>query len=360
MPSASNTSGFPDFYPQDVRLSPQAFVLGGSNSFALRRESLELEERIIIGFQVTAAAATLNTPDGAPAILKSVLLTGSSGQGGSINPVNLLSGADLFEYAQPAYGALPPIETTAGTPATLSTGFYRFEIPINHVQWSLPEPLRYMTALKAYEMSDLTLQLNWAAQSDIDSNATPLFAISNAFVQVIQKQVYRETVPTEISNATPNFWAKQLFEVKQYDSSIVTNPTFLLELSAGGLYQSIMMRAYASTTAKQVFVGASGAAGPIVSGTNQDNITLNDLSTRIKKATSALSLRAENLRYYLDNLVPGNAAFLFNRSGIASAMFDTGQINKTTANIQLITNVITPAAGGKIRLVTERIFPAIG
>lgn len=360
MASASNTSGFPDFYPQDVRLSSQAFTLGNSNSFALRRESLELEERIIVAFQVTGAPATLNTPDGPPAILKSVLLTGSSGQGGSINPVNLLSGADLYEYAQVAYGALPPIETTATTPANFTTGFYRFEIPINHVQWSLPEPLRYMTCLKAYEMSDLTLQLNWASQNDIDSNVTPTFVIANASVQVIQKQVYRETIPTEFANAVPSVWAKQLYEVKQYDSSLTTNPTFLLELSAGGLYQAIMMRAYASTTVKQLTTGAGGAAGPIVSGTNQDNITLNDLSTRIKKATSFGSLRAENLRYYLDSLVTGNAAFLFNRSGIASNMFDTGQINKTTANIQLITNVITPGTGGKIRLVTERIFPGIG
>lgn len=360
MASPSNTSGFPDFYPQDIRLSPQSFTLGSSNSFALRRESLELEERIIIGFQVTGAPATLANPDGPAALLKSVLLTGSSGQGGSVNPVNLLSGADLYEYAQCSYGSLPPIETTATTPANLSTGYYRFEIPISHVQWSLPEPLRYMTCLKAYEMSDLTLQLNWASQTDLDSNGSPTFAISNGFVQVIQKQVYRETVPTEIANASPNFWAKQLYEVKQYDTALTTNPTFLLELSAGGLYQAILLRSYASGTTKQIITGTAGAAGPIVSGTNQDNITLNDLSTRIKQATSLASLRSQNLRFYLDSLVTGNAAFLFNRSGIASAMFDTGQINKTTANIQLITNIITPSSGGKIRLVTERIFPGIG
>lgn len=327
------------FYKMDLRTGANPFTLGGTTAIQLNRDSLLEGIRIIITGTIATAAATASI-EGLPALLQSITLRGSS-SGTNYQPINSLSGPDLYELHQFRRGAVPVADGALG-----STGFFRIEIPITFRQWWFQGTDSYRTCLPAFQMSDLTLTMVAATQAQVDTNGTPTFALTSASIYVIQEESYRESVPKDFEN--PAIYLQELFEVTQWDVQLVTNPNFIFEIPAGGLYSYLLLRSFSAANVKQ----ADSGSAPFTNGSTQQ-ITLYDLAKRVKKDCSFMDLRGSNINDVVDTPIVGNACFVYGHE--QNQLFDTTTLNKTTANVNMNAN-ITTATGSKVRIVRNRIF----
>lgn len=330
----------PILYRQKLRQQPQAFVLGGGAiTFNIPRESVVDEIRIILYGVVNAAATGINI-DGTPSMIASVTVRGSVAGGDELQPVAGLTGADLYELAQWQRGALPRVAgnlTTAGA-------IYRLDLPIYFREFFCSNELKnLLPAIPALNMSDLTVTIIPAALATVDSNSALTFTSCNIAVEVYQ--YYRATIPANMQ------FIRGTYEVTE-DNGIVTSVQREVKLPSGGFYGFLGMRSYQAANVKQTDLGATAAA-PITEPT-VGGITLYDLSQFVKAKTSFQNLRDDNLMQIVDNLVAGNSAFLFNRTGEAG-LFQTGDIGNALNNV-VVQYDATAAANSRVRFVYRRLF----
>lgn len=331
----------PLFYSSTIRSADvRPFTLGGQQiSFDLPRESvIEAIDIIIEGTVSTAASGggANASVEGLPALIQQVQVRGSLAGSGEVLPVSSCSGPDLYEIAQFQRGVLSPL---VGSLA--STGFFRVVIPVYFRQFFLGDKYTNLrTALPAFAMSSLSVNLTTATQAQVDLGGTPTFAISNANAWIRVHQCYRDSVPQDFA------FIRSFTEVVE-DASIQTQSPRVQYFPASNDYALILVRSFSGANAKQSDTGSA----PFTNGANQ-YINLYDLNRRQKKGTSFQDLRAENLGYTVDPLVTGNACFVFNRG--AESLFQTGEIMKAQTSIVAEYNS-TAASGSKIRWVYQRI-----
>jgi hypothetical protein len=320
---------------QTIPVSEQTLSLGSNLVFALPRESL-IEGIDLVLEGTVSTVATTPPVEGLPALCKSLTLRGSIAGGATVEPLVSITGPDLFEIGQFHRGSLPPL--IGGLNAT---GFFRLTLPIDFRENFFSTEIKsLMTALPAYAMSDLTLSVQIASQSELGGGLV-LGGTPKAYVNV--RQFYRNTIPDGIP------FIRSLYEVLE-DNNIVTNPTREIKLPSGGAYSLLLLRSFSGANAKQ----ANNGTAPITNAPSvASGITIYDLSRFIKQQTDFLTERARNLAYVLDNLVDGNVCFVWNRG--ENNLFQTGQLGRALNNVLIQYNA-TAAAGSKVRFVWRRIL----
>jgi hypothetical protein len=322
---------------QIIPIGKQSATLGGAAvSFQIPRESL-IDKMVLYAEGVFSAAAATAAAEGLAKLVKSVSLSGSLA-GGRIEPIAGLDGPELSEFSQIHCRSLAP---TIG--ALTSAAAFRVEIPLHFRNYGFSsEAKNLLTALPAWQMSDLTMNVTPASQADCDVHATPTLAASALKFGVEVHQYFRETVPDNIVTIRSTL-------ERSLDNNPATESPHEVKLPSGGDYDSILLRAFAGANTRQT---DAGTTGPI---TNPDGyIRLFELSRTTKFDTNYHGLRSENLRRLLDSLVTGNAAFLFGLDGEAQ-LFQTGAIGQALNNV-LIQYQSTNISGGKVDFVYRRIF----
>lgn len=327
---------YPLFYKQVVPAPDQLSVtLGGGGSIGIPRDSVVERIDIVVEGSITTAAATAAV-EGLPRLLESVSLRGSARSAGQILPITQLRGDDLYELAQFKRGALTPIDGALG-----STGFFRFVIPIHLRNYFLGNEIDNMrTALPAYDMSEFSLALKFASQAALDVNVSPTFVLGTTTCYLRIHQCYPGTQPADM------VYLRATQEVS-VDDAITTGTTRQFALPAGGDYSLILARSFSGANAKQ----ANSGSAPYTTGAAQV-IRVYDRNRFIKKESSFLDLRAENIDYTMDALVTGNAAIVYNRG--KDLLFQTSGLDKSQSDIRIEANQ-TAATGAKIRYIYERI-----
>ena len=327
----------PIFYDQIVPVSSQTFALGGNRYvFNLPRESV-IEKINLYVEGVVGTAATAAAIEGLSKLISSVTVRGSLSGQPELVPISGLSGPDLFEAAVAHSGVLPQ---TIG--ALNATGKFRVNIPLYfREQFFGDEPTNLLTAIPAFQMSDLTLTVVSETLANVDLNS--VLALSSAVIGLEIEQSYRDTIPAGIQ------FIRGQFEVLE-DNNIVTQTTREVKLPSGGDYTFLLMRAYSAANAKQL--DSSTTPAPL----NQPGtIKLYDLSRFTKIETDFLKLRARNLQQTVDDtLTAGNAFIAYNRSG-PSGIFQTGQAGIALNNITVVYDAVA-AANSKVRFVYRRLF----
>jgi hypothetical protein len=224
-----------------------------------------------------------------------------------------------------------------------TTGFFRVVIPVYFRQYFFGDKYSNLrTALPAFAMSSLSVNLTTATQAQVDLGGSPTLGIINAHCWIRVHQCYRDSVPQDFA------FIRSFTEVIE-DANIQTQSPRVQYFPASSDYALILIRSFNSSNSKQ---GDGLSIGtPFANGPNQ-YLNLYDLNRRQKVGTSFLDLRASNLGHTVDPLVPGNACFVFNRG--AENLFQTGEINRAQTSIIAEYNA-TANAGAKIRWVYQRI-----
>ena len=331
----------PNLYPQQLPVQAQTFALGGNNiTFDIPRESVIDRMDVWVSGIIGTGAATAAI-EGLSRLVNRIDLRGSLSGQPELVPISGLTGPDMFEIAQFQSNALPFAKGALGTAA-----FFYVNIPLFFREnFFGNEQLNILPSIPAYQMSDLTLNIQTALQSQVDVNTTPTFALTSATCGVNVYQCYRDTIPGNLQ------FIRGQFEVIQ-DDSVQTNSTREVKFPSGGDYSLLLARSFLSANAKQTDATASGT-GPLTSETG--TIKLYDLSRFTKMETSFGKIRAMNQHQTIDDtLVDGNAAFVFNRG--PTNLFQTGKAGVALNNILMQYDASTPAAGGKIRFVYRRLF----
>lgn len=323
---------------QVIPVSAQTFTVGGSPlTFNIPRESVIEKISVAVEGNISTGAATAAV-DGLPALLQSLSVTGSL-MNGRFEPIVALSGPDLYEAGQFHRGTLPHNFGALG-----STGRFRVEIPLYFREYFWGDEMKnLLPAIPAWQMSELTLTVTPATQAQIDSNATPTFAVSaGATVQVEVHQYFRESVPADMK------FLRGTWEL-QIDPVATSASPYEVRLPAGGDYTQILLRAFSGANTRQA---QTGTAGPLTYPNGY--IRLFELSRTVKIDTEPGKLRAQNLEIVVDTLVAGNYCLSFNRFG-PNQVFQTGAIGQALNNLTMHLNTTT-GSGNSIRFVSRRIF----
>jgi hypothetical protein len=344
------------FVPNEIRApqSPQAFTLGGNTvSFQLDKSSIIPQLNLVIEGTI-ATAATTPYVGGLAGLAQNVRVQFTA-PGLNHTPVNGLNGDDLTEIYQFKTGQLPRVEG-----ALNATGYFKVYIPIEFKQNFFPNGKittgatgsqttvypKYANSLPANACSDITLSFQSASQAQMDSGNTLVISSCNVFVQ--------QEIPDPTTIPAPFQYVKSAYELTVINAQIVTGTQQQINISAGGRYTLMLMRAFSGVNTKQ----ADGTGVPFTDGPQQQ-IQLLDLLRRVKYDTSFNWLRNENAEAvtynanYSSPLVPGNAAFVFNRA--LNESFNTAGLSNTTNQVPIMCN-FTAGGGASIRIVTERYW----
>jgi hypothetical protein len=213
----------------------------------------------------------------------------------------------------------------------------------------MPGYMQFFNCLQAYRFSDLSLQVTTANNNEIDVGTNTLtFTTLSAYV--IQEQVFRESVP----NPFPYVRSEQAF----LQQSVSATGDLEIRLPAGGYYSRILARAFSTGYAggtlgvKQADTTAFASSAPFDTSPGT-YITLFDLNRRIKYDVDFYTIREKNLTEVLDTLVTGN--WFFNFDGGTDALFWTGEIEKSEANV-ILKCLLRTGTNAFIRFVYERYF----
>lgn len=328
-----------NFIRQILQRETQTLTLAGSTlSWDLQRSSIIkciwLELECVIG---TVAATP--TVEGIFNLIKSVTLQGTL-DGQNYTPINNLTGKDLYDMYQAQTGNLPlVIGSGLG-----STGYNRIRVPLcfDQKRWGA---LRYVTALRARDCSDLNLQITPANQADVDVNGTPTLVLTSCNITVFQDQFDVYSIPAKYPTL------KMLNSFKEY-TNIASQSQAEHQLPAGGLYSFIVLKSYASVNAKQSPATTPASAAPILT-IQGSSINLYDLNQQVKQKITFPTLIEDNIDDVVDTLVTGNAMFLFNRG--TNDLFYTGAIEKAESYVNIRLDLVA-ATGSKVRYVYQRIF----
>lgn len=294
---------------------------------------------VFLTFTSTGAIATA-TADGLLNLLKRVTLQISDGSENR-NCVDM-SGRALIELAAMYTGALERNNALA-LGATAATS-YTIAYPIfcNLPQLSDPIGSRLLLPAPGFN-ADPVLTLYLASQADIDSNASPTFAISGGVT--VDVLVQKREVPAGYKT-----WSWELMEsTKSFPSTLAAQRT---ELQIPGAYTMLMLRTYTSATARGDISISGGEFRLQLLGNVQHRFkpsqlqAINDHSffpnTYTKYFTGL---------YALDFLsdYPGNTVYDL------AGLLETNPLKDTGARLELIQD-ITGGAAVTQNIVSHRIF----
>lgn len=325
-----------DFSPVTTGLA-----LGAQTTFQITRE-FHLESLWLrVDVTPSAAMATANA-DALQAIVNRVQLQISDGA--RTRNVIDCSGPGLLEYAfEINSGWDRNTSTNFGTnPASGQKTFY-YPIFCSHPQIEDPVGSTLLLPLPRYN-SNPTLLVQFASQTQMDTNATPTFAVSALQCSLIinRRQVNRANWPTldwelaEISVPYPNTGNSQLYE-----------------LQIPGSYTGILMRDYQGLGTRAFIETAGGENKLQLLGTVirrfrcQDVQAENDISARLNAAT----WNNPAAQTYLDFVSDKTGE----TGGDMGSVLDANILSASGARIQLLQD-ITGGSNFQRKYVTHRIF----
>lgn len=199
---------------------------------------------------ITGAIATA-TADGLLGILKTVQLTvnlpGSGNQARNYDVLPSVSGRGLLEFFYRMGGNLDISTWTAKDKTT--TGAFEIVYPIYFAPPRTNDPIASLFALPApLALQDIQLNLQFAAQADVDSNVSPTFAISAGLSY--QVLVQGRNIPLTDSKGNIVFNTLQHSIVETPLIYTAAQPKAEFDFPNQTSFAAMLLRCYTSATAR--------------------------------------------------------------------------------------------------------------
>jgi len=330
-------------FPKRQDYTPtQTWVLGQTVTFELTRE-FHIESIYLEVDMVDNVAAQTAQADGLTGIVQRVQVGVSDGAQNR-NVVDI-TGAGLLELELNTVGTLDAATTTLFRANTATGGTITY--PIRFVHPQLTDPVGSVLLLPAPRFnSNPVVTVRFATQAQMDSGATPAFAVTTGTVRliIVRRQVTRSNFPTfntelsELSTAYPT-----------------TGNAQLQELQIPGSYTGILIRDYASLTSRAFIETAGGENKLQLLGTVlrrfrcQDILRENQRSmvNLIGTGVPTILSGAAYLDFLSDKLGQG--------AGDLGSVLDANILQASGARVQLLQD-ITGRSNIKRNLVTHRIY----
>jgi len=332
-------------YRKNFEATDSTQALGGSYRRTLTREYHVSKMFIEFAFTVGTVAATMNA-DGLLALVKRVQLQISDGT--QTRNVVDATGSGLIELALNQIGGLD--RGTLNALGKNATGAYTIRVPIlcEHPQLQDPLGSRLILPFPRFN-SDPVLNVQFASQTEIDTNVSPTFALTgNISVRVI-------VIRSEVSVPSFDTLDWEIAEVNQPYTASGAGQTY--EFQPVGSYTGILMRCYQSLTARGNVLTVPGEArlqlfqNVIRRFTLADIEFENDYSKYGQTLISGQNIGLIQGSYYMD--------FLTDKAGESvdelGSVLDANMLSGSGARIQLVADV-NGGANVSIRYLTHRIF----
>lgn len=325
----------------DFTPTQSGLALGQTIQFQLTREFHVEALWLKVVVTPSAAMATANA-DALQNIVQRVQLQISDGAR-TRNVVDV-SGAALLDFAYETAGGFDRnTSTNFGTNPSSGAKTLFYPIYCSHPQVEDPIGSVFLLPFPRYNTNPV-LQVQFSTQAQMDTNATPTFAVSamTASVVIMRRQVNRPNWPTVD-------W--ELAEITQ--SYPTTGNSQLYELQIPGSYTGILLRDYTDLNTR-AFIETSGGENKL------------QLLGTVLRRFQCLSVQAEN--DVSANLFPatwnnpaGNAYLDFisdktgETSGDLGSVLDANILAASGARLQLLQD-ITGGTNVKRSYVTHRVF----
>jgi hypothetical protein len=325
---------------QDFTPTQSGLALGQTVRFEITREFHVEAIYIVVAATVSAVMATANA-DALQAIVNLVQVQVSDGAQNR-NVVDV-SGPALLELANQWIGGLD--RNTASFIGNNTTGAKTLVYPVFFAHPQLSDPVGSVLLLPAPRFnSNPVVSVTFATQVQMDTNATPTFAVSalSAYCIIVRRQVNRPKFPV---------FNTELAELEVSYAS--TGNAQLYELQIPGSYTGILFRDYTSATARGSIQTAAGENRLQLLGTVlrryrvEDLQTENDYSVRLYPATWSQFSGS----FYLDFLSDKNGEV----AGDLGSVLDANILQASGSRLQLLQD-ITGGTNVKRKYVTHRIF----
>lgn len=327
----------------------QTGALGATLRFPLPRDFPREAFIIKLTVVVATTAATL-AAERAAGLLNRVRLTANDG--GQQRTIVDCDGLALLERAL-NYGMLPDNDTAVAIGGTLGAATYNISFPFYYAPPSMGTPTRDMLLQNFPRFnSDPTLEITLATQAQIDTNATPTFALTGTITVTVTELKRQVAIPD---------WLFVNTEFMQQETPFASTVTdYAYNLPVPGYHTMVGMRPYSSTSALSSAI-VTGFVRLQTLGTIQVNCTFDDL-TRINKRSIPAGAHAAAADLLAESLLSVNRAFIdflstTQEEGIINldSLLDTNPFNQLGTGPQLRLNV-TGDSDNKIVFLHERIF----
>lgn len=330
-------------FPKRTDYTPtqSSLALGSTIRFEITREFHVEALYLVVVATPSGAMATANA-DALQAIVNRVQLQVSDGAQNR-NVVDV-SGPALLELANQWIGGLDR-DTATNVGTNPSSGAKTLIYPIWFAHPQLADPIGSVLLLPVPRFnSNPVLSVTFATQAQMDTNATPTFAVSalTAHLVIVRRQVNRPNFPTfntelaELEVAYPTTGNSQLYE-----------------LQIPGSYTGILFRDYASLTSRSSIQTSGGEnrlqlLGTVIRRFRMEHLAAeNDYSVRLYPATWNNFAGS----FYLDFLSDKNGEV----AGDLGSVLDSNILQASGSRLQLLQD-ITGGSNIKRKYVTHRIF----
>jgi hypothetical protein len=326
---------------QDFTPTQTGLALGQQIRFEITREFHIEAIYLVVVATPSAAMATANA-DALQAIVNRVQVQVSDGAQNR-NVVDV-SGPALLELSSEWIGGLDR-DTAANVGTNPASGAKTLIYPIWFTHPQLADPVGSVLLLPAPRYNtNPVVSVTFATQTQMDTNATPTFAVSalTAYCIIIRRQVNRVNFPT---------FNTELAELEV--SYATTGNAQLYELQIPGSYTGILLRDYTSLTARGSIQTSGGEnrlqlLGTVIRRFRVENLVAeNDYSLRLYPATWNNFTGS----YYLDFLSDKNGEV----AGDLGSVLDANILQASGSRLQLLQD-ITGGSNVKRKYVTHRIF----
>jgi len=326
---------------QDFTSTQTGLALGQTIRFELTRE-FHIEAVFLYVVATPSAAMATANADNLQAIVNRVQVQVSDGAQNR-NVVDC-SGPALLELALQWQGGLDR-NTAANVGTNPSSGAKTLIYPIWFAHPQLADPVGSVLLLPAPRFnSNPVVSVTFATQAQMDTNATPTFAVSalTAKLIIIRRQVNRPKFPifnTELAELSVTY--------------ATTGNAQLYELQIPGSYTGILLRDFTSLTARATIQTAGGEnrlqlLGTVIRRFDTNDLTAeNDLSLRLYPAT----WNQISGSFYMDFLSDKVGEV----SGDLGSVLDANILQASGSRLQLLQD-ITGGTNVVRKYVTHRIF----
>ena len=325
---------------QDFTPTQSSLALGQTIRFELTREFHYEALYLVVNATVSGAMATANA-DALQNLVQRVQVTVSDGAQNR-NVIDV-SGSALLELASQWIGGLD--RNTASLIGNNTTGAKILIYPIFFVHPQLSDPVGSVLLLPAPRFNtNPVVSVLFSTQAQMDTNATPTFAVSalSAYIIQIKRQVNRPKFPT---------FNTELAELEQTYST--TGNSQLYELQIPGSYTGVLFRDYQSATTRGTIQVAAGENRLQLLGTVLRRFRVEDLQAENDYSLNLYPATWTNFAgsYYLDFLSDKTGEV----SGDLGSVLDANILQASGARLQLLQD-ITGGAAVKRKYVSHRIF----
>lgn len=324
----------------DYSPTQSGLALGQTITFPITREFHVEAITLVVTATPSAAQATANA-DALQNIVQKIQLSVSDGAR-TRNVVDV-SGAGLLEYNWNVGSLDLDTRTNFGTNPSSGAKTLRYKIYCSHPQVEDPVGSTMLLPFPRYN-SNPTLSVTFSTQAQMDTNATPTFAVSalTAYIIVHRRQVNRANWPTVDWELTENAVGYA-----------TTGNSQLYELQIPGSYTGILLRDYAGLSTRSSIETSGGENKLQLLGTVLRRFKVADVLAENQESAnlSPSTWNNPSALAYLD--------FISDKTGETGAdlgsVLDANILAASGARLQLLQD-ITGGTNYQRKYVTHRIF----